>query len=116
MTTNKYQSMTNEELIARLERVEAEKAAKVSIKISRKGGISVYGLGRFPVTLYRSQWEALFNADVQGFLAENEAEITTAEERWNGLTPEQQAREDAQNGPKTKPVSGKAALVDSLTG
>lgn len=112
---SKYDTMSIEELKARLERVEAEKAAKVSIKISRKGGISVYGLGRFPVTLYRSQWDALFNADVQGFLLENESEITAAEERWNALTPEQQAREDAQNGPKTKPVSGKAALVDALT-
>lgn len=37
---------------------------KLSAKVSEKGALSVYGLGRFPVTLYRSQWERLLNEGV----------------------------------------------------
>ena len=53
-------------LKAELAKLQAENAslktaavAKVSFKVSTKGAVSVYGLGRFPVTLYKSQWEAL---------------------------------------------------------
>ena len=51
---------------ARMAKLEAENAAlrksqasKLKLKVSEKGGVSVYGLGRFPVTLYRSQWETV---------------------------------------------------------
>ena len=46
---------------------------KTSLKVTEKGGVSLYGLGRFPVTLYRSQWERLIKAipDVEQFLADN---------------------------------------------
>lgn len=63
--------------IATLERLVAELTAKaerkVSCKISDKGALSVYGLGRFPVTLYRSQWEKLIAAipAVEAFMIEN---------------------------------------------
>ena len=57
---------TEEELQAEIERLRAENEAlkkpargQMSLKVSEKGGLSVYGLGRFPVTLYREQWEKL---------------------------------------------------------
>jgi hypothetical protein len=57
---------TEEELQAEIERLRAEtetlkKPARgqMSLKVSEKGALSVYGMGRFPVTLYREQWEKL---------------------------------------------------------
>lgn len=46
---------------------------ELSFKVAEKGGLSVYGLGRFPVTLYRSQWERLFARldDMRAFMAAN---------------------------------------------
>jgi len=48
------------QLLAKLE--EAQKPKALTLKVSEKGALSIYGLGRFPVTLYRGQWERLFNA------------------------------------------------------
>ena len=55
--------MSEQDLKAELERLKAENEAlknrsskAVSMKVSEKGGVSVYGLGRFPVTLYKEQW------------------------------------------------------------
>jgi hypothetical protein len=54
---------TKEELLARIAELEkqvvAKKAGKLEFRVSEKGGVSVYGLGRFPVTLYAEQWEKL---------------------------------------------------------
>jgi len=52
---------------------KAKPAFKPSLKVSEKGGVSVYGLGRFPVTLYREQWERLLGMtdDIRAFLAAN---------------------------------------------
>jgi hypothetical protein len=54
---------TDEDLKAEIERLRAENEAlkkptrgQMSLKVSEKGGLSVYGLGRFPVTLYKEQW------------------------------------------------------------
>jgi hypothetical protein len=66
-----------------LERLRAEneefkkKKAKLRCQVSAKGALSVYGLGRFPVTLYRSQWESLLGmADViKEFMVEHVAEL-----------------------------------------
>lgn len=69
---------------AELERLRAENAklkgrdAKgLSLKVSAKGAVSVYGLGRFPVTLYQEQWVRLLDAadDVRQFIRDNEAEL-----------------------------------------
>lgn len=121
MTTlkDKLSNMTQEELVAYALGQAEQAQAKVTLKISRKGGISVYGVGKFPVTLYRSQWLAVVQADVGGFLERHDAEITAAEDRWNSLTPAQQTAEDAENAPTIrakKPVSGKAALVAAIAG
>ena len=69
-----------------LERLRAENAAlkassarrgAVSFKVSEKGGVSVYGLGRFPVTLYKEQWAKLLDLadDIRAFIKAHEAEL-----------------------------------------
>lgn len=52
---------------------------KLTLKVSEKGGLSLYGMGRFPVTLYRGQWERLLAAsdDITAFIAANTALLTT---------------------------------------
>ena len=71
---------SEEELKAEIERLRAENQSlkkpargQMSLKVSEKGGLSVYGLGRFPVTLYYEQWIRLLDvmADLRAFLEEN---------------------------------------------
>lgn len=82
--------MSNEDLQAELERLRAENEAlkttrpgkgAISIKVSEKGAVSVYGLGRFPVTLYREQWDRLLqNGDeIRKFIEENESKLKKKE-------------------------------------
>ena len=63
------------------EALAAKKASShtLSVKTSAKGAVSVYGLGRFPVTLYKEQWERLFaNIEkVKGFIEENRESLAT---------------------------------------
>jgi hypothetical protein len=82
--------MADEALRDEVERLKAENAALkaratrgVSIKVSEKGGVSVYGLGRFPVTLYKEQWTKLLDmaADLRAFLTEHDAELKSKEPR-----------------------------------
>ena len=79
---------SEEELKAEIERLRAENEAlkkpargQISLKVSEKGGLSVYGLGRFPVTLYREQWEKLLGMadDLRTFIMEHEHELKTKE-------------------------------------
>ena len=77
--------MGNEdELRAELERLKAENEAlrgrrsgAVSMKVSEKGGLSVYGLGRFPVTLYQEQWLKLLDLadDIRTFIRDHQGEL-----------------------------------------
>ena len=78
--------MSDEDLKAELERLRKENeslkkgAAKgVSLKVSEKGGVSVYGLGRFPITLYKEQWAKLLDISeqIKAFIAEHESELKT---------------------------------------
>jgi len=72
---------TKEELMARIaeleKQVEAKKSGKLQFKVSEKGGVSVYGLGRFQVTLYFDQWTRLLNAgeDLRAFLEANKSSL-----------------------------------------
>ena len=79
--TKSLQSMTNEELIAHIQSLTKAKERAVSFKVSEKGAVSVYGLGRFPVTLYASQWTKLFEAgeNLKKFLEENKSKLSTKE-------------------------------------
>jgi len=59
------------------ERLKARQSRAVSLKVSEKGGLSVYGLGRFPVTLYKEQWMKLLDMadDIRAFIKENDARL-----------------------------------------
>jgi len=79
---------TDEELKAELERLKAENTALkargakgVSMKVSEKGAVSIYGLGRFPVTLYQEQWAKLLDMadDIRAFIRENEPRLKKKE-------------------------------------
>ena len=76
--------MSDEDLKAELERRKAEnerlksqRGRSVSLKVSEKGGVSVYGLGRFPVTLYKEQWGKLLAMadEIRAFIKEHDAEL-----------------------------------------
>jgi hypothetical protein len=78
--------MAEEDLQAELERLRLENerlknrgARGVSLKVSEKGGVSVYGLGRFPVTLYKEQWTRLLDMsdDIRAFIKDNDAKLKT---------------------------------------
>ncbi|MEO6211514.1 MAG: hypothetical protein ABIQ10_15510 [Gemmatimonadaceae bacterium] len=80
--------MSDEDLRAELVRLKQENAAlksssgrAISMKVSEKGGLSVYGLGRFPVTLYKEQWTRLLDTsdDIRNFIVANEGKLKTKE-------------------------------------
>jgi len=66
-----------ERLRAENERLKRDRTRGVSLKVSEKGGVSVYGLGRFPVTLYKEQWTKLLDmaTEIRDFIKENEARL-----------------------------------------
>lgn len=72
---------TKEELMARVAELEKQlgsrKSGKLEFKVSEKGGVSVYGLGRFPVTLYYEQWIRLLDSSdaLRSFLEENKGKL-----------------------------------------
>ena len=78
--------MSEEDLKAELERLRSENAALkkgaaagISMKVSEKGAVSIYGMGRFPVTLYKEQWLKLLDLsdDIRAFIAANEDKLKT---------------------------------------
>ena len=72
---------TREELLARVaeleKQVETKKTGKLEFRVSEKGGVSVYGLGRFPVTLYYEQWVRLLDSTdtLRAFVEENKSRL-----------------------------------------
>ena len=81
--------MSDEDLKAELERLRAEnealkqgpKRGSLFLKISEKGALSVYGLGRFPVTLYKEQWVKLLGIadEIKTFIEENNSRLKAKE-------------------------------------
>lgn len=80
--------MSEEDLRAELEKLKQEnadlkksktKTKDITFKVSQKGAVSVYGMGRFPVTLYKEQWNRLLEKkdDLLEFIKENDSELTT---------------------------------------
>ena len=61
------------------ERLKARSVRGTSLKVSEKGALSVYGLGRFPVTLYKEQWQKLLAMadEIRTFLKDNDAQLKT---------------------------------------
>ena len=78
---------TEDDMKAEIERLRAENEAlkrprgQLSLRVSEKGALSVYGLGRFPVTLYREQWEKLLGMtdEIRQFIAENDRQLKRKE-------------------------------------
>jgi hypothetical protein len=78
--------MSDENLQAEIEKLRAENERMkrtanrgVTLKVSEKGGVSVYGLGRFPVTLYKEQWLRLLDMteEIRAFIRDNESSLKT---------------------------------------
>lgn len=76
--------MSDEDLRAEVERLRSENEAlkkgaarAVSLKVSEKGGVSVYGLGRFPITLYQEQWLKLLDMaeEIRSFISAHKSEL-----------------------------------------
>ena len=73
--------MANDDMEQELQRLREENdrlkarrsAGEITLRVSEKGAVSVYGLGRFPVTLYQEQWEKLLNhvEQIRAFIADN---------------------------------------------
>jgi hypothetical protein len=61
------------------EALKKRPSSSVPMKVSEKGAVSVYGMGRFPVTLYKEQWLKLLDMsdEIRAFIAENEARLKT---------------------------------------
>ncbi len=72
---------TPEQLKARIAELEKQlrgkRSGSLEFRVGEKGGVSVYGLGRFPVTLYYEQWIRLLDAapDLRAFLEENKQKL-----------------------------------------
>jgi hypothetical protein len=80
--------MSDPDLKAELERLRSENAAlkrsassAIRMKVSEKGAVSVYGMGRFPVTLYKEQWLKLLDmaTEIRAFIAANESQLKAKE-------------------------------------
>jgi hypothetical protein len=78
--------MSDEEMKAELERLRSENSALkkgaatgITMKVSEKGGLSVYGMGRFPITLYKEQWLKLKDMSdaMRAFIAANDSLLKT---------------------------------------
>ncbi len=63
-----------ERLKAENEGLKGPRRGQISLKVSEKGGVSVYGLGRFPVTLYKEQWTKLLatSDQIKSFIQQND--------------------------------------------
>ena len=80
--------MSDEDLKAELDRLRRENAtlkrsasSGIRLKVSEKGAVSIYGMGRFPVTLYKEQWLKLLDmaAEIRAFIAANESQLKAKE-------------------------------------
>lgn len=80
--------LTTDELRAQIEQLKQENATlkvkqerKIGLKVSQKGGVSFYGLQRFPVTLYKKQWLTLLSRkeEILAFIEANDADLTDKE-------------------------------------
>lgn len=78
--------MSDEEMKAELERLRSENSALkkgvatgITMKVSEKGGLSVYGMGRFPITLYKEQWLKLMDMSdsMRAFIEANDSLLKT---------------------------------------
>lgn len=107
MTTETQTTMTQEEMLKMIEKLKAENAAlavkalnapKVSLKVSEKGAISLYGMGKFPVTLYAEQWLQIgtMKDEISAFIDANRSRLPTKAESKAKAAEAKAAQEDAE--------------------
>lgn len=89
-------------------RQERAQAGKVSLKVSEKGAVSVYGMGRFPITLYREQWEKLLahKGQIETFIRENARMLSSKEDKREAPAAK------TEGGTRVDMSSGKVAVDD----
>lgn len=79
--------LTPEQMAARIAELESRiaKAGVLRFKVSEKGAVSVYGMGRFPVTLYLEQWETLLSHadELRQFIETNRSQLKTKDSKPN---------------------------------
>lgn len=80
-----HQDLSQSDMLARIAELEGKleraRYRKLTLKVSAKGALSVYGMGRFPITLYRGQWEKLLSAaeDIKSFIQDNSSLLSEKE-------------------------------------
>lgn len=81
MSVLALEGKTHTELVAMIEAMRKAGQRKLTLKVSDKGAVSLYGLGRFPVTLYGTQWDRLLNEveHIKAFLETNRGLLATKE-------------------------------------
>ena len=83
MSSNDSDDLKNEleRLRAENDRLKKGTSKGMTLKVSEKGGVSVYGLGRFPVTLYKEQWKKLLDMsdEIRNFIEANDSQLKTKE-------------------------------------
>ena len=83
MSSNEPDDLKSEVERLRAENASLKKGAArgISLKVSEKGGVSVYGLGRFPVTLYKEQWKKLLDmsTEIRSFIEANDSQLKSKE-------------------------------------
>jgi len=84
MSNEANSNLTPEQMAARIAELENRltKSGSLNFKVSEKGGVSVYGLGRFPVTLYLEQWKALLShaTELREFIEANRSRLKTKDQ------------------------------------
>lgn len=80
---------SNDELLRIIAQMQSQSERKLTLKVSKKGAISLYGMGRFPVTLYASQWDKLvgMSDDIRAFAQANAPLLSSGKDdpRFQGV-------------------------------
>lgn len=78
MTATELATLSPEQLIAIIQQLANAPKSKLTMKVSEKGALSIYGFGQWPVTLYKSQWRRLIDAipDIEAFLKAHDSVLT----------------------------------------
>lgn len=81
VSLEQFHDMSLEQQREMLARFQAARKTKLTLKVSDKGAVSVYGMGRWPVTLYASQWERLLASkdEIVAFIETNRDQLAVKE-------------------------------------
>jgi hypothetical protein len=100
--SNNHAGETQEQELNRLRQENAillqAKSSSLSLKVSEKGAVSVYGMGRFPITLYKEQWAKLFSFQetIKTFIVTNDSSLTSKSDSILAKAKEKAAKDEAE--------------------